>query len=142
MTKEEAQLMYAENTWGVYKYTPRSKQLIKELLKISTKYSETVCIEISSEQKDSDNLFDLSKLTVYLYYHERDIEIHEEIESNVFLSKMWCDTDCYDLEEERIKTLKTFSWAHEAFLEQLLEKNSEFEKLINSTNLVISSIRI
>lgn len=134
LTQEDLNLMYNEDSWGVYKYNIKRLSLVNELINFTNAHStKDVCLSFSTtdeQHERNDKMFDLNNLTVYLFYRERNIKIHPEIINNDTLASEWYDSDCYDLDSNKIKQLALDTSATKKLLKRILKMNKEFDKLV------------
>lgn len=130
MTQEEANKLYSENSWGVYKYTLRRKALINELLRFNNENPENTILVCFDQHLESPDLFDLENTYFYLYYKQRDIKLGKEIMENAILGKEWYDSDSFDIDNNTIKELKEQTQKTHSILLGILALNYKFERLI------------
>ena len=132
MTREDAMLMYTENDYGVYKYIIRREETANELIKFVEAHPNNTGLYyyLYDDTTDRGTLFDIENIRFILYYHERDIELAEEIGNNEILSNEWSDSDCYTLEDEQIQNMKAATAKTKILILDLLKLNSQFKKLV------------
>jgi hypothetical protein len=130
MTQEEANKLYSESSWGVYKYTLRRKALVDELLRFNNENPENTILVCFNQHLKSLDLFDLGNTYFYLYYKQRDIKLEKEIVENKYLGHDWCDSDSYDLDNSTIKELKEQTQKTKAILLGILALSNKLEHLV------------
>ena len=132
MTRKDALVLYAENDYGVYKYIIRREETSNELIKFVEAHPNNTGLYyyLYDDIVDRGTLFDIENIRFILYYHERDIELAEEIGNNEILSNEWSDSDCYTLEDEQIQNMKAITAKTKILILDLLKLNSQFKKLV------------
>jgi len=130
MTQEEANKLYSENSWGVYKYTLRQKVLVSELLRFNNENPENTILGCFDQHLKSLYLFDLENTYFYLYYKQRDIKLEKEILENKYLGHVWCDSDSFDLDNNTIRELKEQTQKTQAILLGILALSDKLEHLV------------
>ena len=132
MTKEDAMQMYTANDWGVYKYRLREKGLVDRLIQFSDRHPDNVCLDFFADKQQFERdglLFDMDNLRIYLYYHERDVELYDEIDSIDELRNGWFDSDCYTLKPEVVDDLKRSTPVTKQLLRDILALSEQYERL-------------
>lgn len=133
MLEEMAEMRYAENEWGVYKYRVHSVALIRTLLEISYKHPKSVFLSHFYDGKtvlETPTLFDLDNITIYLYYQKRDREVVQEVDDNEVLTDEWFDSDCYVLKDESLSKLRKGHSFARMLLEEILDADKQFRSKV------------
>lgn len=133
MTKEEANLIYGENTLRADFYIPDNLNLLKELIKLSDGHPDTIYLSQESDKErhsTKKRLFDTGSTFIGVYYPARLIELEDEMDSNEFLGGYWSDSDCYDLSDETINELKKSTPKTKELLKKIIAMNDEFNELV------------
>ena len=116
---------------GVYKYNIRTKELIKEILDFANNNKDNVFLNYYVS-KDNDNrgfLFNVDRITIFLYYLEKDLR--NDIEENEILGHNWCDVDMYDFDDCDINKLKETTYTTKNLLNTILLINKSFNRVLN-----------
>lgn len=132
MTQEEANLMYGENSWGMYRFNINKKDVLQELLNFNERHPMATMLNVcvnGARMIESDTMFNTDEVSIHLYYHERTIDVTEEIHSNMTLHNAWTDSDCYDLSDENIGQMAKKTATSRWLILQLMKLNDDFVSL-------------
>lgn len=133
MTQEDANLMYNENTWGMYRFNLHDKEVMKDLLNINERNSKDTMLQVvvnAGHLQESEDIFDVSEVSIYIFYKCRNLKLNEEICRTC--NNKWSDTDSYDLSDKELERIKSEEvWSRQTIL-NLLKMDSDFKKLVTT----------
>lgn len=136
MTQEDANLMYNDNTWGMYRFNLHNSNVIKDLLNINERNPKDTMLQVvvnAGHLSKSDDIFDVSEVCIYIFYKCRNLKLDEEIRRTC--NNKWNDTDSYDLTDKELERIKSEQvWSRQTLL-NLLKMDSDFKQLV--TNKIV-----
>lgn len=133
MEQKDADLMYNENTWGMYCLNLHDKEVMKDLLNINERNPKDTMLQVvvnAGHLYKSEDIFDLSQVSIYIFYKCKNLKLDEEIRRTC--NNKWNDTDSYDLSDKDLERIKSEQvWSRQTLL-NLMKMDSDFKQLVSN----------